>query len=71
VTSTRFVTILTNLVSKCIKFTEEGKVTVDIEALEVSNDLSCGFGKNFLYLIREFGIPEDKRDITIPVVCSS
>lgn len=57
--STRLSQILTNLVSNAIKFTEEGKVTVDIEALEVTDDYCV---LEFFITDTGIGIPEDKRD---------
>tara|TARA_R110002049_G_scaffold115795_3_gene267941 strand:+ start:9784 stop:11550 length:1767 start_codon:yes stop_codon:yes gene_type:complete len=57
--STRLSQILTNLVSNAIKFTEEGKVTVDIEAVEIANDYCV---LEFIISDTGIGIPEDKRD---------
>jgi len=57
--STRLSQILTNLVSNAIKFTEEGKVTVDIEALEIQHDYCV---LEFIISDTGIGIPEDKRD---------
>jgi PAS domain S-box-containing protein len=57
--STRLSQILTNLVSNAIKFTEEGKVKVDIEVLEVKEDF---YFLEFIISDTGIGIPEDKKD---------
>tara|TARA_R110000851_G_scaffold3757_14_gene15410 strand:+ start:520 stop:2286 length:1767 start_codon:yes stop_codon:yes gene_type:complete len=57
--STRLSQILTNLVSNAIKFTEEGKVKVDIEVLEVKEDF---YFLEFVISDTGIGIPEDKKD---------
>ncbi|MBC8768137.1 response regulator [Arenibacter sp. BSSL-BM3] len=57
--STRLSQILTNLVSNAIKFTEEGRVTVDIEAVEIAKDYCV---LEFIISDTGIGIPEDKRD---------
>ncbi|MCK0192137.1 ATP-binding protein [Arenibacter sp. F20364] len=57
--STRLSQILTNLVSNAIKFTDEGKVTVDIEALEIAEEY---YVVEFMITDTGIGIPEDKRD---------
>ncbi|RAJ12592.1 PAS domain-containing hybrid sensor histidine kinase/response regulator [Arenibacter echinorum] len=57
--STRLSQILTNLVSNAIKFTEEGKVMVDIEVLEVEEDF---YVLEFVIADTGIGIPEDKKD---------
>jgi len=57
--STRLSQILTNLVSNAIKFTEEGKVSVDIEAIEESNNY---YVLEFIITDTGIGIPEDKKD---------
>jgi|TARA_R110000744_G_scaffold45014_3_gene100183 PAS domain S-box-containing protein len=57
--STRLSQILTNLVSNAIKFTEEGKVMLDIEVLEVEEDF---YVLEFVIADTGIGIPEDKKD---------
>ena len=57
--STRLSQILTNLVSNAIKFTEEGKVMVDIEVLKVEADF---YVLEFVISDTGIGIPEDKKD---------
>ncbi|MEQ8220482.1 MAG: ATP-binding protein [Arenibacter sp.] len=57
--STRLSQILTNLVSNAIKFTEEGKVMVDIEVLGVEEDF---YVLEFVIADTGIGIPEDKKD---------
>lgn len=57
--STRLSQILTNLVSNAIKFTEEGKVKVDIEVLDVKEDF---YFLEFVISDTGIGIPEDKKD---------
>ncbi len=57
--STRLSQILTNLVSNAIKFTEEGKVMVDIEVLGVEGD---SYLVEFVISDTGIGIPEDKKD---------
>ena len=57
--STRLSQILTNLVSNAIKFTEEGKVMVDIEVLEEVEDF---YVLEFVIADTGIGIPEDKKD---------
>ncbi|MDO6602035.1 PAS domain-containing hybrid sensor histidine kinase/response regulator [Arenibacter palladensis] len=57
--STRLSQILTNLVSNAIKFTEEGKVMVDIEVLKVEADF---YVLEFVISDTGIGIPDDKKD---------
>ncbi|MEE9364341.1 MAG: ATP-binding protein [Cellulophaga sp.] len=57
--STRVSQILTNLISNAIKFTEEGKVILDIEVAEETKD---SYQLDFMIKDTGIGIPEDKKD---------
>ncbi len=57
--STRVSQVLTNLINNAIKFTEEGRVTLDVDII---NETSDSYLIEFIIIDTGIGIPEDKKD---------
>ena len=57
--STRVSQVLTNLINNAIKFTEEGRVTLDVDVI---NETADSYLIEFVITDTGIGIPEDKKD---------